>query len=302
MNRQLVFIHGRAQENKDSLALKAEWIADLKTGLEKSNLTLPIAETDIHFPFYGDVLYNLVAGKSAADAGEIIVRGAQDDTRERVFIKAVLDEVLKENNIEDDDLVAIAGSDFIERGPLNNKWVLAVLRAIDARIPGGSGFAIALATHDVFKYLYDSNIRKIIENGVRATLNSTRETVVVSHSLGTVVAYTLLLRDGTQAGWKVPQFVTLGSPLAVTAIRAALKATVAPAQCPQCVGKWFNARDDLDVVALYSLTKDHFPLSPETPSIENKIDIKNGTPNHHGISGYLGDRDVAKRIYDALTA
>jgi len=59
MNRQLVFVHGRAQQHKDASALKAEWLDALHDGLAKNGLRLPIAESDIRFPYYGDTLYDL---------------------------------------------------------------------------------------------------------------------------------------------------------------------------------------------------------------------------------------------------
>ena len=107
--------------------------------------------------------------------------------------------------------------------------------------------------------------------------------MVVSHSLGTVVAYNLLKREGQQNGWVIPLFVTLGSPLGVTAIRKAL----APNRHPESVSKWFNAMDDRDVVALHPLDASIFPTRPE---IENKTDVDNRTPDRHGIEGYLEDR------------
>jgi hypothetical protein len=56
--------------------------------------------------------------------------------------------------------------------------------------------------------------------------------------------------------------------------------------------------DDRDVVSLYPLDPKHFLVDPP---IENKTNVDNPTANRHGISGYLSDRVVAKRIYDALT-
>lgn len=55
--------------------------------------------------------------------------------------------------------------------------------------------------------------------------------------------------------------------------------------------------DPDDIVALYSLEAANFPVNP---SIENKTDVKNQTSNQHGIKGYLNDKEIAKRIYDAL--
>ena len=119
-------------------------------------------------------------------------------------------------------------------------------------------------------------------------------TVVVSHSLGTVVAYSITAREGQGRGWKVPTFITVGSPLGVTKIRK----TLAPVSQPACIGSWFNALDERDVVALYPLEPPHFNVSPAT--IANKRDVRNQTENRHGISGYLNDPEVAKRIYDAI--
>lgn len=93
--------------------------------------------------------------------------------------------------------------------------------------------------------------------------------------------------------------MTVGSPLAVTAIRKTLR-SFATLRCPECVSHWFNAMDERDVVALYPLDTTHFPLAPAEPSIENKRDVSNQTTNRHGINGYLDDPVVAQRIYEAL--
>jgi hypothetical protein len=52
-------------------------------------------------------------------------------------------------------------------------------------------------------------------------------------------------------------------------------------------------------VALFALDDANFPIDP---SIENKIDVDNDTSNRHGISGYLSDAVVARRIHEALVA
>jgi hypothetical protein len=40
MTRELVFVHGPAQEHKDSVSLKKEWIDALNKGLAKSGLSM----------------------------------------------------------------------------------------------------------------------------------------------------------------------------------------------------------------------------------------------------------------------
>jgi hypothetical protein len=58
--------------------------------------------------------------------------------------------------------------------------------------------------------------------------------------------------------------------------------------------------DERDVVALYPLTPDEFPLEPLEPKIVNFTGVRNETKNRHGISGYISDKNVAKSIFDAL--
>ena len=299
--RQLVFVHGRSQEHKDAVALKAEWLDALGEGLAKSGLTLPIAEENVRFPYYGDTLFDLSEGETADEAAQIIVRGKSGDDAEKRFALAVAAEVQQKAGITDDQVDEIQDAAAIDRGPLNWPWVRAVLKAVDRYVPYGSGTGIALATHDVYVYLTNSAIREQIEAGIVKAMTAEVETVVVSHSLGTVVSYNLLRREGALRKWNVPLYVTVGSPLAVTEIRKLLK-TFAPTRTPECVAQWFNAMDPRDIVALYPLDAASFPLNPELPAIENKTDVSNRTGNRHGIAGYLDDPVVARRIYDALIA
>ncbi|HEY3177738.1 MAG TPA: alpha/beta hydrolase [Casimicrobiaceae bacterium] len=301
MTRQLVLVHGRAQQEKDSVALKAEWLKALQEGLAKSGLTLPIAETDVRFPFYGDTLYQMAGGASAEQAAAVIVRGENANDDEKRFTRAVLEEIRRKAGITDAQLAAVAGQEVVDRGPLNWAWVQGVLQAVDRYVPNGSGTSIALFTRDVYLYLKNPTIRQTIDDGVCAAMTPGVETVVVSHSLGTVVAYNLLRQQAHQRGWKIPLFVTVGSPLAVTEIRKTLR-SLAPCRCPEGVSEWFNALDERDVVALYPLDDASFPIDPTIPAIENKRDVRNKTENRHGIAGYLDDAEVAKRIHAALIA
>lgn len=302
MSRELVLVHGRAQEQKDSIALKAEWLDALGEGLAKSGLTLPIPESSVRFPFYGDTLYDMVDGLSADTAAEVVVRGVAQNADQEQFTLAVMREIQDKAGISDEQVAAAIGEDVVQqRGPQNWQWVQGILRAVDRYVPHGSGTSIALFTNDVYQYLKNPGIRQHIEDGISKALTPGIETIVVSHSLGTVVAYNLLQREGKARGWRVPIFVTLGSPLGIGEIRKSLRG-MATTRCPECAGAWFNAMDDRDVVALYPLTPDHFPLAPDRPAIVNKTDVRNRTKNRHGIGGYLDDQEVARRIHDALVA
>ena len=87
----------------------------------------------------------------------------------------------------------------------------AILTGIDRHVPFGSSGSIALFTKDVYQYLKNPGIRDAIETGVREAMSLT-PAVVVAHSLGSVVAYNLLRREGANNGWNVPLLVTVGCP------------------------------------------------------------------------------------------
>ncbi len=309
MKKQLVFVHGRSQQKKDPEELKRTWIDAWKKGLAKNNLEMPISEDQIRFPYYGNTLQDMVDGKSAEEAAAIVVKGAaEDDVEALEMLTDIIDEYIKAAGITDAEIEEQMPAEtmVMQKGPQNWGWVQAVLRTIDSKTPGG-GALIAMVTNDVHQFLTKDRVREKIQDGVMTPLDFGKddangkpvrlapetESVVVSHSLGTIVAYTLLHRRAAGSG-KVPLFMTLGSPLAVRAIRAKLDK---PLSHPACVGEWFNAMDPNDVVSLYPLDKKNFGIDPE---ITNMTDVKNWTDNQHGIIGYLDDPVIARRIYDAL--
>jgi hypothetical protein len=295
VSRELVFVHGRSQQHRNAEDLKKAWIDAWKQGLAKSSLQLPTGEDAIRFPYYGDTLDGLVRGVPESDLARVVVRGEDEDRQQQAFVAAVLDEIRRSQGISDEQVAVEAPGEVVERGPQNWPWVQGILKAIDRHVPGASATSLAVFTHDVYKYLGNPGIQDVIDNGVCEAFTAGVETVVVGHSLGSVVSYRLLNREGQKLGWVIPLYVTVGCPLAISAIKKALR----PISDPKCVSGWFNARDDRDVVALYPLDAAHFDVDP---AIKNKNDVRNRTNNRHGISGYLDDPVVARQIYDALIA
>src|SRR2546427_9125166 len=116
--RELVLIHGRSQQHKDAAALKREWIAALVDGLEKSHLALPILESAIHFPYYGDTLIDLVNGLPPEQVADIIVKGDNANDEERAFTLAVVRAVGQQAGLTDPQKAPVAGEAQIQTSPL----------------------------------------------------------------------------------------------------------------------------------------------------------------------------------------
>ncbi|VVO68818.1 hypothetical protein PS850_01218 [Pseudomonas fluorescens] len=286
--RHIVFIHGRDQQGRDPEMLKSSWLEALRRGANSLGRTLP-DDLDVTFPFYGDVLDRFANDFDIPLTSEIQARG-QVDEEFLVFQAEFAESIRQQAGITDAEVDAEYGNNPNPRGPLNWQWVQATLRAIDKNSSGMSQGALERFTRDVFLYVTRAGLRDAIDQIVIDKL-SDQPTLIVSHSLGTVVAYSVLRRD--QSTGHVPLLVTLGSPLAVRSVRDQFR----PLGYPVSVSDWYNAFDTRDVVSLYPLDGANFPVSG---TIENNSTVRNHTDNRHGIDGYLDDTNVARRILDGL--
>lgn len=288
---KLLFVHGRDQQGKDPKILQAEWLDALTKGAKKLGRTLP-ASLDVAFPFYGDLLDNFAKQLDIPLSADVKTRGATVDEDFLAFQGALAEEIRTAAKITDAQVDAEYVPNEKPKGPLNWEWVQATLRAVDKHGGGLSGQALEIFTRDVFLYTRRAGVRDEVDRLVASSLTED-VTVVVGHSLGSVVAYSVLRND--RRSLNVPSFVTVGSPLGVRAVRDVYR----PLRYPQPIKAWFNAFDTRDVVALYPLDNENFPV---TPAIRNVTNVRNETSNRHGISGYLDDEGVAKEILNALGA
>ncbi len=286
---KLILIHGREQQGNDPSKLRKTWIETFKKGLEKSDIILP-DNIEIVFPFYGDLLDSLVRPEEIGKTIEgIIARGALPEAQLSFFYDVIMD-IAVNADVSDQEIVASLEDSIVQKGPLNWGWVQAVIRAIDLKTPFGDA-TLRRFTYDVFIYLTFPGVRKRINDFVHSTIDSS-PCVVIGHSLGSVVGYDVLGNHSTD---NVIKYITIGSPLGLKSIKSKLNK---PLAMPECLSSgWYNAYDERDVVALNPLDGNYFPITPE---IENNNLVKNSTHNHHGITGYLNDKEVAKQIYKAL--
>ena len=288
---KLILIHGRSQQGKDPAKLQQQWEEALNKGLNLTGLSLP-SGLSISFPFYGDKLDELVQQVNAPLVTDVVMRGASPDSREAQFRGQLLYEMAHEFGITDAEIQKYYAGQPQEKGPLNWEWVQSILKALDEKTPLGES-AIDAFTRDVYVYLSYRAVRKVVDDIVLAELGAT-PCVVVGHSLGSVVGYNVLCK--TSPSINVKRYITVGSPLGINTIKRKLDT---PLAMPQCVKDWYNALDDRDVVALYPLDANHFPINP---AIENKTNVNNFSEDRHGIEGYLSDPHVAQKIYEALVA
>jgi len=289
--KKLLFVHGRGQQGQDPAVLKSQWLDTLKLGARSAGVAFP-ADIDVAFPFYGDLLDSYTSRFDIPLTSDIQTRGGAVDNDFLVFQAQVAEDLRQRAGVTDAQVDAEYGANPRQRGPLNWEWVQAILRAIDKHGGGMNQQTLEVFTRDVYLYTTRAGVRDDI-NRIVATQLTEEPTVVVAHSLGTVVAYSILRSDLRRL--RIPVFVTVGSPLGVRAIRDQLR----PLRFPSPVDAWYNAFDARDVVALYPLDAANFPVRPD---VENNGTVRNHTDNRHGIAGYLDDPAVAKRVLGALSS
>lgn len=142
------------------------------------------------------------------------------------------------------------------------------------------------AFKDVHAYFFGGAgpaMRRVVEEALDGPDNG--PLVVVGHSLGTIIAYEVLMEQGRE----VELLVTVGSPLAITEVQDVL---ARPPAVPAGVVAWRNASDLRDLVAL-----DH-TLRPEYAPQERVTDllVTNDSRNHHSINEYLAQRQVREPV------
>ncbi|HEV8545194.1 MAG TPA: hypothetical protein VGQ64_02775 [Candidatus Limnocylindrales bacterium] len=107
--------------------------------------------------------------------------------------------------------------------------------------------------------------------------------IVVSHSLGTIVAYDVLA--SFKGSREIPLWVTLGSPLGIGNVQKRLNGgeSKPPVPVPAGVAAWHNYADPHDVVALEQTLSDEFsPLGfVKDATVENEAFL------NHDLTGYL---------------
>lgn len=295
---KIIYVHGIAQERKDPTALKAEWDQSFRQGLAAAGMAWPAGAATV-LPYFGDTLSEKTAEIDRGEAVGLIRRGstAAEEASKYEFYNEFLTQLADGKGVSTADLVGEDGQP-VERGPQNWRWVLALTRRLN-KIGPIADWSIDTFTRDVWVYLLHNQVRQPIHAIVDQAIPAAEPCVVVSHSLGTVVAYNVLTERGSRDN--VRAWITLGSPLGIEAIYRRLPSSLTPVprRAPAGIASWYNARDPEDIVALHEIPVAKFGGAP---AVENSSHVDNPTSNQHGIIGYLSDAAVAKRIAEAAVS
>ena len=286
---RILFLHGINQQGRGASTLLRSW-SDLLLAASPDGTFAP---ADMALPFYGDVLADRAGSADVA----VAQGGAATDADEAVFVADALEEQAlaagvgaREIALEQRRLASENPGAIAQGFPMSRR-VNAVVAALERVSPLHGDVALRLLDQ-AHAYLKRPRVASAVDDIVRPALDG-GPAIVVAHSLGTVVAFKLL-RELATAGRpvQVPLLVTLGSPLSLRTVRAALGP---PLRVPDGVGRWLNAVDPNDFIALgRSLDASNF-----CDGIENITDIAHVGGDAHALEGYLSDPRVAGAIASA---
>jgi hypothetical protein len=251
--------------------------------------------------YYGDLLDQLTdAGRpNATPMGSAATSFDQCAADEMNFLIDAMGEIAVAQGLSGAD---IAAAELLARQELGatatpmstalGRRLVSIARALEGLSPWKGGIALQVI-RQAYAYLAHQWICEPVDNRVRPYFTEDK-TVIISHSLGTVVGFRMLRELSKQGfGIEVPLLVSVGSPLALDAVKAKIGV---PRRKPTVVQNWRNYFDKGDPVTLGKpLDKANF-----APEIHNDGSINNKATNGHSIDGYLDARQLIAALNDVL--
>ncbi|EAV42780.1 hypothetical protein SIAM614_15587 [Stappia aggregata IAM 12614] len=285
---KVLMIHGIGQESSTQKELLEKWTESL----HKVSPGL-LANAETRMAYYGTTLANWANGDTAVGMGT----GATDvnigDADEVAFLTSALREAAEVQNLTDADIASAEqdAAEAVAMDSMTGRFLVGLVRALE-KISPLKGSLLLRVVKQGHTYLSSPGAGTAVDNLVRPYLKESPQ-VVITHSLGTVVAFKLLReiqKSGTDI--EIPLLITMGSPLGLEAFKKKLGP---PRLKPQSVKRWMNFYDPSDFVSLGKALHKEFATG-----IEDDGTVDNFTDNAHGIIGYLPHQGVVQALKAVL--
>lgn len=290
---RVVLVHGINNQGRTATEIKDEWWGGILRGWQALGLE-PKAQPTIDVALYGDILANqMTSDYQKMGDGATAYSGVGMEFL-RIYQEAA--------GVTDEELAAEADKTFgpeevQQMGPVRAALVRMASALSNILIFKGKGIA-ALFLKQATTYIDNEGVRRKIHLTVNKQIFGDKldPTIVISHSLGTVVAYNLLADPKYgNIHRNVPLFLTLGSPLAIGMMNRVTPHLAAFPKPP--VGAWTNALRDDDFVPLDT------EITLETFGFDNVVNVHTTMVDGvdpHSIGQYLADEKISKLLYAAL--
>lgn len=281
----IVGVHGIGQGGTGHRQVAEDWEGAILNGIDEIGVVL---EQDFSFSlaYWTDLLSPDVRHLGPED--DPIDDGVPMSEAEAAFVVDMFTDRLGEDTVErieqapDEELGPPAMSPFVNR----------LIAELDRRNKKENvGRRLVRASREVYRYLFVPELARPVRDRVAGKLDEDTS-VVVAHSLGSVIAYDLLRGGETPSGWGTRKrtLITCGSPLGFPTVRRALGFEDGTMLDPLPGVHWVNVYDERDVVTAGR------GLHQEPFVIDEKVD--NGLRDPHSALRYLRRTPVARAVLD----
>lgn len=295
---KIIFIHGMNQQSYTENTLRQHWINILNQGIKESRLNVDLSKIDIAMPFYGDLITKHRMNNNF-DLGAFLPKSLMNfrlplglGSKKTISIEEaqatlipLLPHFAKEQTIKLSTRLFLASQ-------LAKDIALKEFIMLLNNFPKLHEGLIHRFLIETYMYLANPVFVEEVHQRVLNSLDESKEHIIVSHSLGTVIAYNLLQQ--LKPKYCIQRFITMGSPLAFRVVQSKL---IQPISRPNILnGDWYNFYSHDDFLTTFPLIDSPFNFHP---SIINKP-ISTFISKPHEIMGYLQHPSVVKSLLEPI--
>ena len=159
---------------------------------------------------------------------------------------------------------------------------------------------------DLYRYYNEPDVRDELRSRLETALvkargGDTHRLMVISHSMGTIIAYDVLREFGRKyPGFNVQHWITIGSPLGMSTVRHEIEQEYDLARTPTVVERWSNFADRRDPVAIDSHLADDYAPNASGVAVEDHLVINDWPKLRHKSYAYLRCPEVSQAIREFL--
>lgn len=279
----IIAIHGRGNK-LPTTTLSAHWQQALKHGLQRYNQSQLHPQIDFKMAYYADRFYQQPLVLSAATTTAI----AQIHT---------IKPLPTYNRYDNEQPIPL---------PTPPYWATKIAEWMEDKFNLFSFISkpfLKSLLPDIHYYFHDPSYRRAVEQPLIKLLNQYqhRPIILLSHSMGTVIAYNVLHQLSRQTTPpQISTWFTFGSPLGLTSVKGFLpkithQSSIKKLATPDCVTEqWINVSDKTDIVCIDHDLRDDYLANRHQIQPQDCYITNHYPGNSHKSYGYLWSDVIAK--------
>lgn len=166
-----------------------------------------------------------------------------------------------------------------------------------------AGKVLRLKLRDLSRYYEDPQIKSQLQARLSDQIleHGNRPTIVVAHSMGSIIAYDVLHQLQNNPSIAIDHFITIGSPLGLPYVKAkAIEFNDGPPRTPKNVKAWVNFADRRDPVSIDTHLADDYGPNQRGIRVKDDLVLNDWGAIHHKSYGYLRTPEFSGYLKNCL--